>query len=360
MGSHCLPKGYLGTGETPVPSVPGGGSPLLIPTGGLGSSNVRGVVVFLHGLALQGAPFPATLTDTTSGYGSNYVLTTANNLVADGWIFVLPIFGEDAFAPTAHSGVYNDLSNDTTKGARYMAMTGRWWDHIVAWVQLTFGSLPIVPFGASWGAHHACYIAANKTSTIAGFVAHEPAMQVSQTNLTYTTPVDFCQSPTTTTIAAGSNGAVLPQTSISVASTTGFAASGEIRVTNNAGGYSVIYYTGTSGGNTFTGCLGGAGTLATGGTVAQSTFTSGMDLTTTYLNGVTTIPGIIGWSTSDIAVGYGMQQAMYTAAHGVNSTITSWSEATPHGLSLAAANNYTQATTGYFATTIDPLCPKKY
>jgi hypothetical protein len=65
-----------------------------------------------------------------------------------------------------------------------------------------------------------------------------------------------------TTIAAGSNGQALPQSTINVASTSNFPASGTfIVVINNVP--QVITYTGTSGGNQFTGCTGGTGTLAT-------------------------------------------------------------------------------------------------
>lgn len=71
-----------------------------------------------------------------------------------------------------------------------------------------------------------------------------------------------------TTIAAGSNGASLPQGTINVASTTGFDSSGDIFVKSDAG-IQTITYTGTTG-TTFTGCTGGTGTLATGNSVTQS------------------------------------------------------------------------------------------
>jgi len=74
-------------------------------------------------------------------------------------------------------------------------------------------------------------------------------------------------SPVATTIAAGSNGASLPQGTINVASTTGFPTSGIIYVTT-ASGTQTVYYTGTSGGNSFTGCVNGAGAMATGGNVS--------------------------------------------------------------------------------------------
>lgn len=70
----------------------------------------------------------------------------------------------------------------------------------------------------------------------------------------------------TTTIASASNGQSLPQSTINVASTVGFATQGVLLVTTSAGVQSITY-TGTSGGNQFTGCTGGVGTMSTGGTV---------------------------------------------------------------------------------------------
>lgn len=76
-----------------------------------------------------------------------------------------------------------------------------------------------------------------------------------------------------TTIAAGSNGAALPQAVISVASTVGFPSSGTL-VMNALG--SNITYTGIIG-NTFTGCTGGSGTMATGQTVTPPIAVLGTD-----------------------------------------------------------------------------------
>lgn len=72
---------------------------------------------------------------------------------------------------------------------------------------------------------------------------------------------------TDTLIAVASNGAVLPQATINVGSTAGFPASGTIYVTNSIGIIQTITYTGTSGGNQFTGCSGGVGTLVSNGLV---------------------------------------------------------------------------------------------
>jgi len=72
--------------------------------------------------------------------------------------------------------------------------------------------------------------------------------------------------PYSTTIAVGSNGAVLPQATIYVASTVGAPTSGSFW--NEALGTTVAYTGITSG--TFTGCTGGTGTLATGQAVTPA------------------------------------------------------------------------------------------
>lgn len=69
----------------------------------------------------------------------------------------------------------------------------------------------------------------------------------------------------TTTIAAPSNGATLPQATLNVASTTGFPSAGTVKVFTTTG-MTLVGYTGLTA-TTFTGCTGGAGTLATGQSV---------------------------------------------------------------------------------------------
>lgn len=76
-----------------------------------------------------------------------------------------------------------------------------------------------------------------------------------------------------TTIAAGSNGAVLPQATINVVNTTGFPVSGTLQISTSTG-VNYVSYTGTTG-TSFTGCTGGTGTLSTGGFVTQTSITSG-------------------------------------------------------------------------------------
>lgn len=74
-----------------------------------------------------------------------------------------------------------------------------------------------------------------------------------------------------TTIASGSNTQTLPQSTINVASTTTFPSSGTIFVNTDAG-IQTVAYSGTSGGNQFTGCTGGTGVMSTGGAVSAGLF----------------------------------------------------------------------------------------
>lgn len=78
--------------------------------------------------------------------------------------------------------------------------------------------------------------------------------------------------PRRTTIAAGSNGASLPVTTLNVASTSGFPTSGTLSVTSSLNTQKVTYtgITATS----FTGCAGGTGVLSTGGIVTNVSITS--------------------------------------------------------------------------------------
>jgi hypothetical protein len=74
-------------------------------------------------------------------------------------------------------------------------------------------------------------------------------------------------------VAAGSNGVALPTGTINVDTTTpgnpnSFDSSGYLLI-RISGNWTVVAYTNTAGGNSFTGCTGGSGTLATGNPVLQ-------------------------------------------------------------------------------------------
>ena len=76
--------------------------------------------------------------------------------------------------------------------------------------------------------------------------------------------------PPTTSIASGSNGATLPQGTIDVGPTTGFASSGTVYVTSSSG-VEAVTYTGVTD-TSFTGCSGGVGALVTGNAVVARAF----------------------------------------------------------------------------------------
>jgi len=85
---------------------------------------------------------------------------------------------------------------------------------------------------------------------------------------------------TTTTVTGGT--VALPQATINVTSTASFPSSGIINVASSAGTQTIIY-TGTSGGNQFTGCTGGTGNITAGSGVATLPFTATGSVTSTAI-----------------------------------------------------------------------------
>ncbi len=88
----------------------------------------------------------------------------------------------------------------------------------------------------------------------------------------------------TTTITASSNNVPLPAGTINVVSTTGFSTSGWIYVTS-AFGPQLVTYTGTTS-TTFTGCTGGTGYMTTGGSVVAGYSPTGGTIYVTTSAGV--------------------------------------------------------------------------
>jgi len=78
---------------------------------------------------------------------------------------------------------------------------------------------------------------------------------------------DSGMSTISTSIAAPSNGQILPQPVIFVESTAGFPPSGSFWIETSMTTLEQVDYTGLSGGNSFTGCTGGVGTMSTGGSI---------------------------------------------------------------------------------------------
>ena len=116
-------------------------------------------------------------------------------------------------------------------------------------------------------------------------VASGYMIKFAQNDTTTGNPISGSSNTFNTTIAAGSNGLSLPQSTISVASTASFPNPGVINVTTSDG-IQIVNYTGVSGGNTFTGCTGGTGTMSTGGAVNNPIIlTINSNLPHTYITG---------------------------------------------------------------------------
>jgi hypothetical protein len=135
-----------------------------------------------------------------------------------------------------------------------------------------------------------------------------------------TTPITVIGAGTETTIASGSNGLSLPQSTIAVSSTTGFPSSGTVAI---AIGSSTVYlsYTGKTS-TSFTGCSGGSGTLATGDFVTNGDTlnvnfnTVGLAITISYTQ---TPTGTQSLSSGTITAP-GMQTIIFTNMAAVNIT----------------------------------------
>lgn len=187
--THCEPSGSLGTGELPVPNIGIGSTSVNIPSGGLGSSNIRGVVVFFCGFGQTGE-IPMQLPTDVPGF--YYGGTFMNSLVADGWIFLAVPYQETFYNnASVEVGTANDIANDSGFGSRYLASALHTWDHIIYYIQQTYGipASKVVPFGWSWGAMRTLVIAANRP--VLAYVAHEPATILSNVPASATTPVNF-------------------------------------------------------------------------------------------------------------------------------------------------------------------------
>ena len=74
----------------------------------------------------------------------------------------------------------------------------------------------------------------------------------------------------TTTIASASNAKVLPQGTITVASTSGFPSSYNGLTVQSSAGPQPVYCYGTTTSTTFTSCSGGTGTMSTGGLITTA------------------------------------------------------------------------------------------
>jgi dienelactone hydrolase len=276
VDTHCLPTGSLGAGENPVPSVPGNAT-ILTPSG-----LKRGVVVLLHGINQTG--IPSVLPPPLQNYSGPWDWSTlADDLQNDGWVVVFPQeVGDPTNAASQGQAIQADISNDSGHGARCLAANLHWWDHVVDWINSTYGPWPIVVVGGSWGGWISLVVAINRSSTLTGYCAHHPASNPSLLNP-----------------------AIVP------------------------GGWSSLN-------------------------------TTGMNVGSAALNAVS-VPGLLGWGTSDTMVDYPqtgdtLTPAIYSAANGAGAPVTSNQQSEGH---IMGPSDVT-AITGWFTATIDPLAPAVY
>lgn len=185
--THCLPNGSLGTAEIPVSNISVPYLAVVDP----GAGNRRGVVVWITGLNVFLTTSYAPAIINGGGTGTyNRVGDFQSAVTTDGWIFIIAQVPE-AFVPIAGSqAIYNDVSNDTGHGSRFVANIYHWWDHIVSYIATTYGpNRPIVVSGASMGGIKSLQVLINRQSSIVGCIAHEPAtlMECIPSSFTLTT-----------------------------------------------------------------------------------------------------------------------------------------------------------------------------
>lgn len=311
ISTHCLPAGTLGANEIPVCNVSAANTSVLLPAGGLGNGNIRGVVVAMHGLSVVYQPVPPVGSIgnvTIAGYSGGSGADMEANLLADGWIVLGVPYPEDFYSGIGATAIWNDVNSDSGNGSRYLANQMHWWDHIVEFIHTTYDpDIPIVPFGGSWGGYHALQVAINRQSTIIAYCSDVPATIVSNASPAYTSPANY-----------GPNQVVA--------------------------------------GHTFTTPLAnGTGGLDVQTTALNPGYTSQIGVTNP--NGVT-IPGCVLYGTGDGAVGWEITSSLPGVIPISSNTDTMLTNATANGIPVVRiqTNNYhemTNADAGYSATYID-------
>jgi pimeloyl-ACP methyl ester carboxylesterase len=423
MASHCLPNGQLGTNELPVPNISGATITTFNPPTGMLR---RGVVVFMHGLyvaAVAAAVPPSTLTGGPVGdfyfySGSVYGNSLCTNLANDGWVVLAVTAQEDTFAGVPSVGVYNDVAADSGNGARYQASTLRTWDHVVQYIQQTYGSAwPIIAAGHSLGGWRATTIAQARPQTVKAVISHQPASVFENISAAFTTPVTFANlnwsgmndtgtelngitcpaligySTADTVVAyAGNTTAVsLVTGTLTLTSTSGFlTGGGQVLLTgltgSTSGGRQTLSYTAVSGA-TLTGCavVAGNGTITSGVSTAVQGYTdtictnavaAGKAVTRTqgtdphslslgfagayYAGTATTITALNTLTTLQITATqaqtpFGSTQSLISGACSIQDTVGVWHAITYTGVTSPNLTGVVIAGTGSIATNA-PIC----
>ncbi len=196
VDTHCLPAGSLATHEIPVSPINAGTVWASSPPG-VGIGRRRGVVVSMGGLPLTAtAEFvtPTAPVDSGPPTPSDFVSyggTFAAQLALDGWIVLDVAYPEASIYPFPVNAIFNDVVNDSGHGSRYLATQLHWWQHIVEYIRMNYGPLPIVAFGRSWGGWHVLQIAANRQQDLLGYIAGIPATIVENVNPAFTGTANF-------------------------------------------------------------------------------------------------------------------------------------------------------------------------
>lgn len=260
-----------------------------------------------------GTASPSTTLHVNSGAVNGTAIATLQNTAGD-----FQVFRVDANPEGSVTGSIGDIADDSTNGVVYVKTSGSatntGWSPLAnlgtkvylvveggqyATIQAAIDATPtgtnIVPAysvilvgpkantgGGASGSWGPAVLAANKSLMITGLGGAQTAKDIRIDSLTLASSAAGLNANlnenyisglyitsavgAATTIAVASNGQVLPQATINVASTTGFSASGTLHVATTAG-LQIVTYTGTTA-TSFTGCSGGTGTLATGNSVS--------------------------------------------------------------------------------------------
>jgi hypothetical protein len=191
MATHCLPNGYLGTNELPVPNISGATITTYNPASGLR----RGVIVYHHGLYLQSlsTPYPpgGQFTDNYNLAGSAFNDALCKNLASDGWVVLAVPAQEDTYVGVPSAGMQSDVNSDSTYGARYLASTLHTWDHIYQYIQQVYGNWPVISGGFSLGGWRSTSIAQARPQQLVGSFSHQPATVFENVTSGYTPGSSF-------------------------------------------------------------------------------------------------------------------------------------------------------------------------
>jgi hypothetical protein len=369
MATHCLPNGYLGTNELPVPNISGATITTYNPSG-----LRRGVIVLHHGLynTTLSTPLPpgavaSNQDGTYSVFGSLYVASLCNNLAYDGWVVLLVPGQEDTYAANPSNGVQADVLADSANGLRYQNSTLHTWDHIYQYIQQTYGNWPIISGGISLGGWRSTTVAQYRPQQIVGSFSLQPAsvfenlnnyitgwsginfsgMNDTATELnTITTPSLIGYSSGDAAVWQGGNSTVATinggTTAVAAASVTSLTVSG---------GSTAFYAPGVTGYVLLTGLTGGTGTQAGRAVYSYTGYSAGAFTGLTYQTpnaAYTGTPGSVG--VGAVAV-QAFTDSFITNAVAAGKSVTRNAGTDPHGVSLVFTGAYYNGS----ATTISAI-----